>query len=424
MAKRQAWGERRAICRCLALIAASTLWLASSTTSTLAQPTYDRLGPDAIALGANEGYPSARSRETEGEKRHWVASFSGRDALYPHHVIQRAASASPLARAPTPLAIDYQFEGARFTLQDYLARTPVTGLIVAQRDTIRFEHYQYARNERHRFDSQSMAKTVTAMLVGIAVAEGRIASIDDRAEKYVADLRATAYGAATIRDLLQMSSGVRYIEENNGRDDHARFTNETVKQNGPGGAAALKRYSEYAVPPGTRFYYAGAETFTLSLVLRAATGVPLANYLQTRIWQPMGAEADATWFIDKSKQEQGYCCLNAVLRDYARFALVLAHDGAWNGRQIIPAEWVKAATTADRRHLQPGQATKALGYGYQVWIMSGNRRLFALIGSFGQLALVDPESRSVLVQTSLPPRENPRAAEPFVIFRTLVAAQR
>jgi CubicO group peptidase (beta-lactamase class C family)/dienelactone hydrolase/TPR repeat protein len=387
-----------------------------------AKPTYDRLGPDAAALGANEGYPAARTRDADSEKRHWVAAFSGRDALYPHHVIQRAASPSPLARASSPLTIDYQYEGARLGLKDYLSRNPVTGLIVAQGETIGFEHYQYGRNERHRFDSQSMAKTVTAILVGIAVAEGRIASIDDRAEKYVAELKGTAYGAATIRDLLQMSSGVRYTEVNDGKDDHARFTNETVRQNGPGGAAALKRYTEYASPPGTRFSYAGAETFTLSLVLRAATGVPMATYLQTRIWQPMGAEADATWFIDKSGQEQGYCCLNAVLRDYARFALMLAHDGAWNGRQIVPSEWVKAATTADRKHLQPGQATRSSGYGYQVWILSGSRRLFALIGSYGQLALVDPATRSVMVQTALPPRENPRATEPFVIFRALVGA--
>ena len=101
---------------------------------------------------------------------------------------------------------------------------------------------------------------------------------------------------------------------------------------------------------------------TLSLVLRAVTGMPLAEYLQTRIWQPMGAEADATWLIDKSGQEAGLCCFNAALRDYARFALLLAHDGVWNGRRIIPAAWIKAATKADRPHLLPGQATKGPGY--------------------------------------------------------------
>lgn len=381
-------------------------------------PTYDRLGPDAIALGANEGYPRG-TRATEGEKRHWVGAFSGRDYLYPHHVIRRSSSPSPLARSTTPFQVQYQFEGGTFGIKDYLARNPVTGFMVLRHGAIQMEHYQYNRNERHRFDSQSMAKTIVAMLVGIAVKEGHIASIDDRAEKYVRELTGTGYGMSSIRDLLQMSSGIKFIEQYKGPDDLTWFSNQTVKQNGPGGAVVLKKFSERSSPAGTKFNYAGAETFALSLVVTAATRMPLAKYLETRIWQPMGAEADATWFIDKSGQETGFCCFNAVLRDYARLALVLMHDGAWNGRQIIPREWVKAATTADRPHLAPGRATKARGYGYQVWILPGSHRRFALIGSFRQLILVDPQNELVMIQTALPPRDNPRAEEPFALFRAL-----
>lgn len=387
-----------------------------------AKPTYDRLGPDAAALGANEGYPAA-TFATRDEKRHWVSVFSGRDALYQHHVIQRAQSPSALARSPTPLQVSYQADGAQQTLTDYFGRYPVTGLLVARGSTILTEHYQYDRNERHRFDSQSMAKTFVSMMIGIAISEGRIGSVDDRVEKYVPDLKGTPYGAASIHGLLQMSSGVKFVEEYKGPDDLTRLANATVLQNGPGGSAALKQFMEQAAPPGSRFNYAGADTFALALVLRAATGMSLASYLQTRIWQPMGAEADATWLVDKSGQETGFCCLNATLRDYARFALLLAHDGAWNGRQIIPAAWLKAATTVERPYLAPGRATRLRGYGYQVWIEPGNRRLFAAIGSFRQLMLVDPDHKLVMVQTALPPRANPREEEPFALFRALVAMQ-
>ncbi len=130
----------------------------------------------------------------------------------------------------------------------------------------------------------------------------------------------------------------------------------------------------------------------LGLVLRRATGRPVAEYLEEKIWQPIGAEADATWLIDRSGQEVTYCCLNAVLRDYARLGLLLAHDGNWRGRQLIPAGWVKDATSThpQQRHLWPEVATPFLGYGYQVWLLPGEPRRFVFLGVRGQSIFVDP----------------------------------
>ena len=284
--------------------------------------------------------------------------------------------------------------------------------------------YQYARNDRHRFTSFSMAKTVTAMLIGIAIAEGRIRSADDLAAAYVPALAGTEYGGTSLRHLLEMSSGVRFIENYSGRDDAARLWIDTVIQAGAGGVEAVKPYNERLRRSGYVFSYASVETQVLGLVLRGAVGRPVADYLRETIWEPMGAEADATWLIDRAGQEATYCCLNAVLRDYARVGLLLAHDGRLGDRQIIPEAWVQAATTvpADSWHLKPYAATRYFGYGYQTWIFPGKRRMFALLGLHGQAIFVDPSSRLVMVHTAV--RKEPAGpnAEAVALWRGVVNA--
>src|SRR5262249_46620654 len=142
----------------------------------------------------------------------------------------------------------------------------------------------------------------------------------------------TDIAASSLADVVR----VRFIEDYSGNDDVMKLARATFVQRGDGGAAAVTPFNERVVPSGTRFYYASVETEVLGLVLRSATGRPVTAYLEEKIWQPMGAEADATWLVDRSGQETTFCCINAVLRDYARLGLLLAHDGNWRGRQLIP----------------------------------------------------------------------------------------
>jgi CubicO group peptidase (beta-lactamase class C family) len=138
-------------------------------------------------------------------------------------------------------------------------------------------------------------------------------------------------------------------------------------------------------------------------VLRAAVGQPVADYLRDRIWQPIGTESDASWAIDRTGQEITFCCFNAVLRDYARLSRLLAYDGAWEGRQLIPRQWLLDATTvrpADG-YLAPKVATPYFGYGYQVWLLPGGALRFALLGIRGQIIFVDPASKLVMVHTAV-----------------------
>lgn len=381
-------------------------------------PSFNRGGPDAAAYGASQDYPLGTILN-RAQQRFIVASFSHFDRLRPGPTIAAGPSPSPLVRDCRLSGFRYTFEGKQYSLDDYLARHPATGLIVAQGNTILTERYQYGRRDTDRLVSQSMAKTITAMLFGIAVKEGKIRSLDDRAQDYLPVMKGSAYGETTLRALLTMSSGVAYSETYDGNDDSAQFGRDLFRKGTPGGAVLLRGFNNREVPEGTRFHYAGSETETLGLVLAAATGQRLSDYASTRLWKPMGAEADATWSADGKGDIAAYCCFSARLRDFARLGMLLANDGG----DIIPASWVIEATTAPPDSFRaPRKATPFYGYGYQTWIMPARSRMFALLGIHGQAIFVHPATKMVLVHTAvrLKPSQDPAARELTALWYALV----
>lgn len=385
-------------------------------------PVFSNTGPDAELYGAAIGFPIG-TRRTASQIPNLVGSYSHFGELFPSRVIGRAATPWSFKRVAEP-AIVYTFRSERFSIEDYLNRNPTTGLLIAKDDTILYEHYQYARTDHDRFLSQSMAKTITSMLIGIALSEGKIKSIDDPVSAYVPGLAEAEYGKTSIRDLLHMSSGVAFTEDYNGNDDIARLARDLFVAPGKDPIASVAQFNARIAPPGTRWHYASVETEVLGLVLRAATGEPLANYLHDKIWAPIGTEADALWSIDGTGQEISFCCFNAVLRDYARLGRLLAHDGAWEGRQLIPRQWLLDATTVrpSDGYLAPRTASPYFGYGYQVWLFPGNERDFALIGIRGQMIMVDPASKLVMVHTAVrqKPADPTANAETVALWRAVV----
>jgi CubicO group peptidase (beta-lactamase class C family) len=307
-------------------------------------------------------------------------------------------------------------------VQAFLEQNANTGLLVLRGDTILAERYQYGRTDGHRLASASMAKTVLAMLVGIALHEKKISSLDEKAEVYVPALKGHPYGATSIRHLLTMSSGMAFNEgDYSGNDEGGRLVSNTVRQQTQGGADTVLEFNRREAPAGTRFKYVSGDSQVLGLVLIAAVKQPLAEYLSEKIWRPMGAEANATWLIDKGGYETGFCCLNATLRDYGRFGLLLANYGALDGRQIIPEAWVRAATTAEAPHLRVGFATTNNGYGYQTWLTHRTEPRFAALGFRGQAIMIDPVTRLVVVHTAAWSDGRDRAARgaQFRLFETL-----
>src|SRR3989449_9184596 len=218
-------------------------------------PRFAPSGPDAEDYGASDGYPTG-DRMSFFRTPFLVGSHSQLDQVFEGRLVRRAATPSRLGRAASEPAIQYYYQGAAADLYRYLSRHPATGLLGARGDTILIERYQYGRNDRHRFTSWSMAKTVTSMLVGIAIAEGRIRSVDDPAAVYVPALAWTEYGRTSLRHFLQMSLGVRFVEDYSGRDDVARLAADTFRQVGAGGVEAVTPYDKRAVPAGTKFSYA------------------------------------------------------------------------------------------------------------------------------------------------------------------------
>jgi CubicO group peptidase (beta-lactamase class C family) len=207
-----------------------------------------------------------------------------------------------------------------------------------------------------------------------------------------------------------MSSGVEFGETKNGQRDLNRLWIDMVLGLGPtkGTINSIVQFNRRIAPPGTKYFYASIEADVVGVVLHYAVNQSLSDYLQVKLWEPIGAEADAAWVIDAQGFEVAHCCFNAVLRDYARLGRLLAHDGLWEGKQVIPAQYVIDATPtrpsdtylADA-YLAPGKAIPVFGYGYFMWLLPGARRQFALLGANGQRICVDPASKLIMVQTAV-----------------------
>jgi CubicO group peptidase (beta-lactamase class C family) len=389
-----------------------------------AGPRYRADGKDADAYGRNEGYPACAGMAYVREDRCLVGALSHFDSLFPARVIAAPKTPSGLARAASEPSIRYTFAGQSSTLDQYLERRPVTGFLLAKGDTILVERYQYARTDRHRLTSFSMAKTITSLLIGVALKEQAIRSIDDLAEIYVPGLQGTEYGRTPIKALLQMSSGVAFSEVySNTASDIFTLSRLTIQQGPEGSLQAVKRFNRRQAQPGEYFHYASAESLVLGLVLAGATARTVSDYAREKLWEPLGAEADASWGVDATGQEVTYAFFNAVLRDWARLGLMLAHDGTWNGKRIIPREWLLASTSIAPQDSHLKLAGNWSGYGYQIWLVPGGHRMFALRGVRGQLVLVDPETELVLVQTAVDFAGNPMADQELLALWAAVSSE-
>ena len=365
-------------------------------------------GPHADRLGRDQGYPTCVDAITRPVCR--VGTWSANHRVQMAVTVQPAAQPMPLPEHPAPPVISWRWDLFIQGLDDFLNSTNTTGLMIVKDGQVVAERYQYDRKPGMPMRSFSMAKTVTALLIGAALQRGHIRSLDDLASRYWPEISESAYGQTSLRDLLRMASGVPFRELYTWTpDDDIWVWGQVIYS--PQNRNRPERVSEYLrtktareAPPGTRFHYATIETEILGRVLRRATGRSLAALTQEWLWQPMGAEHEAHWLISTTDSAEGAGGnFNASLRDYARLGILLAQDGQRDGHSIIPREFLLDATDAQRQPaaFRPRRATPYLGYGYQVWLLPNKERTFVLQGIHGQHIFVQPASRIVMVQTSV-----------------------
>jgi CubicO group peptidase (beta-lactamase class C family) len=234
-----------------------------------------------------------------------------------------------------------------------------------------------------------VAKSLTSTLLGAAVRDGHIRSLDDKVSDYIQEMKGSAYDAVSVRDLLTMTSGVRWSENyGDPQSDVARFNNHRPEE-GVDALVSYLRKLPRAAPAGTRWNYSTGETNLVGILVARATGKPLASYLSEKIWQPAGMEQQATWILSSTGQEISGCCVQAATRDFARFGQFILDGARVGGQPIVADGWLAEATTKRADIGQPGR-----GYGYQWWTYDDGS--FAARGIFGQGIFIDPKRKLVI----------------------------
>ncbi len=312
-----------------------------------------------------------------------------------------ASTPMPLAHSTMATAFTWSFEGRNYSIDDYLNRQPVAAILIAKDNEIIYERYQFGVNANTLYLSNSIAKSLVGLAMGFAQAEGKIPSFDVPTQRYVPELTGSAYGETTLRNLMRMSSGVKYSETYQPGDDSSKFRDSALKL---GVVSAAKQFNEREAPQGSRFKYASVETSVAGAAVKAATGEGIATYLQPRLWQAMGAEGEALWQLDRTGLEWAQCCLFALPRDYLRLGILLSNDGSRpdTGKQLIPKEYLMESTDW-RRASEPFQPKRAsigystYGYSNFFWLQGGETRRFMLLGIHGQAIFVDPANKLVMV---------------------------
>lgn len=329
-------------------------------------------------------------------------NFRNMDQRFPSKQVSIGDEVFTLEKALSNLPETYLYLGETRRVDAFIEDTGTTGLIVAKGNTIIFESYYDGYKENDRMICWSVSKSLISALIGIAIEEGHIKDTEDYVTDYVPSLIESGYNEVSIKDVLQMSSGIGFNED-------YFDTNSDVNRMGAisiGLGSTLESLIvglEREREPGTYNRYVSSDTQVLGMVLRAATGVDISVYTQEKLWKPAGMEFDAYWLTDSSGMESAFGGFNASIRDLARFGLLYLNDGYLMNQQIIPKTWIEDSLNTDEPHLKPGNNPNSdwvLGYGYQWWIPEGTENDFLAMGIYGQAIYVNPTHEIVIVKTS------------------------
>ncbi|HEY2035201.1 MAG TPA: serine hydrolase [Rhizomicrobium sp.] len=325
-----------------------------------------------------------------------AVGYKSIEKIFPVHVVKRGLTVSVLPHDAKPFDVSYTFGGKTYDTAAFVKDNFSSGLIIVSHGHVLLERYGLGRTEKDRWTSFSVGKSVTSTLVGAAIKDGYIKSLDSPVTDYLPELKKTAYDGVTIADLITMRSGVKWDEDyTNPKSDVNTFGFQPARKDGMDPVVAYMAKMPRAHKPGTTFHYDTGETELVGILVARAVKKPLAQYLSEKIWSKIGTEQDAVWMLDNAGYEHGGCCLSMTLRDYARFGLFFMHGGVADGEQVLPKGWVKDASTSQTL-VDPKYPEE--GYGYFWWVHPHGT--YSAEGIFGQQVFLDPKNDLVIVFNS------------------------
>jgi CubicO group peptidase (beta-lactamase class C family) len=343
--------------------------------------------------------------------------YRAMESVFKVNTIKRGPTVHPLPKAATSIDPSFSYGGKTFTVDSYMAAYNVSGLLVLKDGKVLLERYAMGRRPSERWTSFSVAKSVTSTLVGAAIQDGYIKSIDDPVTRYVPELKGSAYEGVSVRQMLMMSSGVRWNEDYVDPKSDVAVAGTQPAEPGVNPMVAYLRKLPRAHEPGSTFNYNTGETDLVGVLVSKATGKSLAEYASEKLWKPYGMEADGIWMTDQGGQERGGCCISMTLRDYGRVGQFILDGGKAGGKQVVPDWWVGQATT---QRIDNGTG----GYGYFWWIRPNGS--YQASGIYGQSITTFRDERLVIVTNSAWPAATGRelsAARTALIDAVRVAAK-
>src|SRR5262245_4407932 len=355
--------------------------------------------------------------------------------VWSHRVIRCGDAVRPLPPHYHSLEdLTFEVGDVRVSLRDYMARSRTAGLLILKGGEIALERYGMGSSPERLQTSYSTAKSITATLVGAALHDGAIGSLDDRCDLYLPRLRGSAYEGVTVRNVLRMCSGVAWSELDDGQAYGGRLQ-QALANRRPGSILELACSLSRAHPQGAIFNYSTVDSCVLGALLATATGRPLADYCAETIWGPAGMEANGNWLLEsEGGLEWGGFGISACLRDVGRFGQLVLEDGeAFSGRRVLPPGWRDLAGQPDSAptafcRLMPASLA---GYGYHWWAVprspanvSGGA--FSAVGAYGQRIFVNPAEQVVAAIQSAwrQPQDSDAEAETIALLRAAVPALR
>jgi CubicO group peptidase (beta-lactamase class C family) len=383
---------------------------------------------DQDQWGASQGYPTGWGPAGQAESwdaytEYRVGNYSGGlERMLTFGRIQAADKPSPLISVPKK--VSYSWKGARLSTDDYLDKWAITGLIIARKGEVWSEDYRLGRTAADRLTSWSMAKSVTSLLLGIAIDQGLVKSLDDLAQDYVPSLKGTVHGQTKIRYLINMISGIDVVYDR----DTVRINDagirgrENARARDTDAEQLVRNWQGITHEPGKHFSYSELSALTIGMVLRAVSHMSLAEFAQVNLWQPMGAQSDATWLTDSLGKEYNCIGFAACLRDWSRLGQLIAQQGQMQGRQVISRGWIDdyyAFGPQDAR-VRFGLVEDGEGYKNFYWHPRPNGAWLMMNGKHGQRVLVDRATQTVLVQTAVLDGSDWKK-ELFALFEAAVA---